>query len=365
MGVKIGLSGLNDYSKTLEQVRRQSADTKLAPDYDAVRQYVNSGSARGELRVKYGNHQRELELGTKGLFAKGERHALTAQVLSDVVAKRFGPGAAQKFMDRVAVEQEGHGIRYRLDKAHVRQVLQALETEHANAQMAMPDGQSLLQPSASVAIKPELFNFKAGDAQGWRADFAGTWTSAQVRHHDGWPRAFAMDLFRSRLDLQGHRMLSTFGGGESENLDYQQAQKEKFTAFLEEASGLSRAQPEFEHLRNNLARNLHQGFAADFLGSFSMHAVSLGYSPPQVYNEAVQVEWGLKFEDGHFHIERKADMPMMFGEGFTVNTVTTDSFRLPLQALMGSESTFDIATAIGNPQRSVSVRPADGAGGSA
>lgn len=357
MGIKIGLSGLNDYSKTLDMVRSQDAGAKVAPDYDAVLRYVNSGSSRGELRVKYGNHQREMELGTKGLFAKGERHALTAQVLSDVVATRFGPRAAQKFMDRVAVPQEGQGIRYQLDKAHVREVLQELEAQHANAPVTLPDSERLSEPSGPVSIKPELFNFNAGDASAWRADFADTWKSAKARDAEGWPQNFVADLNRGRAEVQGHRWLSTFGGGQSTDAQFQKVQKEKFTTFLEDASGVSRTQPEFEHLRNNLARNLHQGFAADLVLPFLKHALPLGYMPPDTDNVAARTELGLAFEDGHFRIERKTDIPLRFAEGFAVNAAMTDSFRLPLHALMATESAFDIAAAIVDPQRTVLIRP--------
>ena len=88
MGVQTNLRGQGDYARTVESVSKQPADRDGEPDYQAIRNYVFSGAERGVLRVKYGNHNRDLELGTKGLFAAGERHDLTTTILRQVVERQ-------------------------------------------------------------------------------------------------------------------------------------------------------------------------------------------------------------------------------------------------------------------------------------
>ena len=136
MGVQIGLQGQGNYARTVESVRQQPADRAGAPSYQAIRDYVFSGSARGELRVKYGNHNRQLELGTKGLFATGERHELTGRVLRQVVEQQYGHRAANEFFALISSSDAQRDVIYHLDKNTVRRALETIERDFGAQELA-------------------------------------------------------------------------------------------------------------------------------------------------------------------------------------------------------------------------------------
>ena len=160
MGIQIGLRGQGNYAATVESVKQQSADHADAPDYQALRNYIFAGAGTGTLRVKYGNHNRQLELGTKGMFARGERHELTAKVLEQAVARQYGARAADQFLEDVRV-RTAQGDVYKLDKASVRAALSEVEIAFG--------------PGAAAPKYPDVLKIPPDSATALAADIKLNW----------------------------------------------------------------------------------------------------------------------------------------------------------------------------------------------
>ena len=353
MGVQIGLRGQGNYAATVDSVRQQPADRASAPDYQALRDYVFAGAGAGTLRVKYGNHNRQLELGTKGMFARGERHELTTAVLEQAVARQYGARAASQFVAAVRVSTT-KGDVYKLDKATVRQALSEVED-------AFGDRAAALKHPEVLQLPPDSGDVLAADIKAnW---VAGGPIPAEPAEPAGseplelFPAQCRIDINRSQARLENGELLIRSGGARDidDRDQYVRDETEKYIAFFEQGSGVQRDAPEFKNMFRNFIRNLQQNFELTLNDKVMHHALRVGYQahtfvPDGNGGDTVQK---LKFDSGQLVFDRSHAMPVsLVEENLELMATMTENFRLPVEALKTKESEFDISKVAVNPTRS-------------
>ena len=347
MGVQINLRGQGDYTRTLDAVGKQSANREGAPDYQAIRDYVFSGAERGVLRVKYGNHDRGLELGTKGLFASGERHQLTTMVLRQVVERQYGARAASEFHTMIQTGT-AQGDVYHLDKRSVRLALEQIEKRYGS--------------QSNAVTHPEVFNIPPESRESVVAEISKTWSLAGPRTPSSgefFPAQVILDLNRSNITLEGGRAILRNGGTDAADRDlYIAEQKEKLLTFFEQGSGVSRHDPPFQDMFRNFVRNIQQNFELTLNGKMMIHGMGVGYRPDTFVPNGNRgnVEQTLSFKDGHVVFDRHCIMPInLIRENIELEARIDERFRLPVEALKTSEKEFSIESVIVDPVHAYSL----------
>ena len=357
MGIKIGLHGQGNYAATVESVRRQPTDHANAPDYQALRNYIFAGAGTGTLRVKYGNHNRQLELGTKGMFARGERHELTAKVLKQAVARQYGARAADQFVAAVRVST-AQGDVYELDKASVREALNKVE-------IAFGQGAAALNHPEVLQIPPESGAALAADIKViWDSGgaFPGKPGAPAGSEPPGlFPASCVADIQRYHATLDNGQLTVERGSGSAADPDqYFKDESEKYIAFFEQGSGVCRDAPEFKNMFRNVIRNINQNFELTLNEKVLRHAMSVGYQPdtflPEGNSDAPTVQ-KLKFEDGQLVFDRSHSLPVsLIQENLQLMATMTEKFKLPVEALKTDESQFDISQVAIEPTRSYEMK---------
>jgi hypothetical protein len=348
MGVQINLRGQGDYARTLESVSKQPANREGAPDYQAIRNYVFSGSERGVLRVKYGNHDRGLELGTKGLFASGERHDLTTKVLRQVVERQYGVRAANDFHALIQTSSN-RGDVYHLDKGSVRRALEQIEKQYAS--------------QSNAPTHPEVFNVPAEDTASTVKEISRTWNLAGPRtapSGDFFPDQVTADLNRSNITLEGGRAIIRSGRGDAADpKNHLEEQKEKLLTFFEQGSGVSRGEPQFQDMFRNFVRNIQQNFELTLNDKMMLHGMGVGYRPDNFVPDGNRgnAEQTLSFEDGHVVFDRHCTMPInLIRENIELEARLEERFRIPVETLKTSEQEFSIESVIVDPVHAYSLK---------
>lgn len=348
MGVQIGLQGQGNYARTVESVSQQPADRAGAPSYQAIRDYVFSGSARGELRVKYGNHNRQLELGTKGLFATGERHELTGRVLRQVVEQRYGHRAANQFFVLISNANTQRAVIYHLDKNTVRRALETIERDFGVQELA--------------PLHPEVLKIPNDSAEQTRAEIASSWAAAvstKSANDEPFPPQVLRDMDRYHLTLQDGRAVWRQGRtGEHDRDRYLAEEKEKWLTFFEQGSGLQRDHADFPNMFRNFIRNLQQNFELSLNSKLLDHCQKVGYRIDQFAPDGNrgEAEQNISFENGELVFDRQSSMPLtLLRENIDLKATLTERFRIPVERLKEPEAQFDIATAVVEPSRSYSI----------
>jgi hypothetical protein len=348
MGVQINLHGRGDYARTVESVSKQPANRDGAPDYQDIRNYVFSGAERGVLRVKYGNHNRDLELGTKGLFASGERHDLTTRVLRQVVERQYGVRAANDFHALIQTSTN-RGDVYHLDKRSVRRALEQIEKQYAS--------------QSNAPTHPEVFNVPAEGTESAVKEISKTWSAAGPRtapSGDFFPAQVTADLNRSNITLEGGRAIIRSGRGDAaDREDYLEEQKEKLLTFFEHGSSVSRGEPQFQDMFRNFVRNIQQNFELTLNEKMMAHCMNVGYSPDTFVPDGNRpnTQQTLSFDNGHVVFDRHCTMPIsLIRENIELEARLEERFRLPVEALKTSEQEFSIESVVVNPVHAYSIR---------
>ena len=328
-------------------VKKNDPTRGSAPGYDAIRNYVFSGSARGELRVKYGNHAKELELGTKGLFAKGERHELTLNVLTQVVEKRYGKSAANQFRADLSNEKKTSDSgkfqsTYTLDKGSVREALTAIEQKFSN--------------KSAVPKYPQILNVTQDTDDARVKALAFTWNAARTATEDPlFPREVAADMHRNRFALsdQGGVLQSGHAGRNGLNEhDYLAQEKETMLQCFEKNVGISRNDPDFQNMFRNFVRNFHQNAEGVLMEKLYWHANSVGYDVTKFMLDAYDVNatTRITFSDTEVIVNREVVLPAeLADENIKLKGTLIEDFRIPIEALKTPEAEFDIAKVLVNP----------------
>ena len=357
IGIQIGLRGQGNYAATVESVKQQSADHADAPDYQALRDYIFAGAGTGTLRVKYGNHNQQLELGTKGMFARGERHELTAKVLEQAVARQYGARAADQFVTAVRVSTT-QGDVYKLDKASVRKALYEVE-------IAFGQGAAALKHPDVLKIPPDSATALAADIKkNW--DLGGAipgkpGAPAGSEPPGLFPAPCITDIQRYHATWDNGQLTVERGGGGAADPDqYFKDESEKYIAFFELGFGVSRDAPEFKNMFRNVIRNFNQNFELTLNNKVMDHAMSVGYQShtfvPDGNSDAPMVQ-KLKFEDGQLVFDRSHSLAVsLIQENLQLMATMTENFRLPVEALKTDESQFDISQVAVGPTRSYAMK---------
>ncbi len=385
MGVNLGVRGQSNLQATAELVRRDglAAQGGQKPAYEAIREYVFAGRGTGQLRVKYGNHDRELQLGTKGLFARGNRDDLTVEVFKDIIKDKFGSAAAEAFVQRCAPDGKRSGIN--LTKAHMRDVIEDIEEEFGVA------------GSVAAEIDPADFNPAPVTEAQVRADLGENWSMADrmnplqavtmrkeagldTKEYDGLdlktpamlnkridmtqvlpadllpmiPEQVGKDINRARAVFADGTLMTQYGAVDGKPDNYLEMETGKWLDFFESATKTDRADPDFKNMFRNFARNFCQAEAGFLYEKMARDAGAKGMTLMDFMIKGGEPEGNtsVRVDGPDLVIDRSVALKAhVRTAGQDLRTTMTESFRLPIESLRQPESTFDAATAVVAPVR--------------